>query len=347
MIIQENDFLKTYNEMSNLWEAIEPVVINGVKVNLAKEFQIPSQLIASEPRCTSGIYLIEYNSPTDGFQYYVGKSVDLPYRTNVHFNRHPERDSKLLHNKIAAHYTQEPERFRVAVLEYGSREELCDLEKFWIKTLNTYHATNKLSGLNLTRGGDGGKGATITSEMYNLIVDQLENTERANADIARDPRVKVNVKNVYLINHGLHWLSTGDRAYPIRKVEQSAEYGHRATQNANIAKYEVPHVVCLDRNNNYYYFPNTTKAAEFATLKGIYSQNVTARNKIKPQAISAEDLDDFKNKSKDAFTGRGTSKKQNCWGILKAVPDATLPTGGFTGEEIKNDQGQVVGIKLA
>lgn len=345
MIIQENDFLKTYNEIDQLWEAAEPAVINGVKVNLVKEFQDPKQLIDSLPKRASGIYLIRYDSPEDGPQYYVGKSVDLQYRTHVHFNRHPEKDSKLLHNKIAAHYAQEPERFRIAVLEYGPQEELCDLERFWIKTLNTYHATNKISGLNLTRGGDGGNGTTITPEMYTSIIDQLANTERTRADIAQEHGI--DAKNVYLINHGLHWLSVGDQTYPIRKPKQSAAIGHRATKDALIAKHEVPHVVCLDKDNNYYYFPNTTRAAEFATLKGIFNSGESdARKKIRHHASSVEDLDDFKSNSKYAFTGPGMSKKQSHWGFLKTVPDATLPTGGFTGEEITNDQGQVLGLKL-
>ena len=171
MIILENDFLKTYNELNNLWEAVAPVTINGVKVNLAKEFQDPSQLIASTPGRTAGIYLIEYNSPKHGPQYYVGKSVDISHRTHVHFDLHPEADSILLHNKIAEHYTQEPWRFKIAILEYGSQQELCPLEKYWIETLNTYKYTNEISGLNLTRGGDGGTRTKVTSKMYEEIVN--------------------------------------------------------------------------------------------------------------------------------------------------------------------------------
>jgi hypothetical protein len=341
MIIQETDFLKTYNEMNNLWEAIESVTINGVDdIHLAKGFQDPDQLIASEPKRASGIYLIEYNSPTDGFQYYVGKSVDLPYRTYVHFNKHPERDSKLLHNKIAAHYTSEPERFKIAILEYNSRDYLCEQEKHWIETLNTYNKTNELGGLNLTRGGEGGNGGKLTPEMYMSIINMLENTEEAEAAIAR--KHGINRKNVYLINHGWHWLSTSDRAYPIRSEEQNKEFGKRATKTANITNAELPHIVCLDRNNNYYYFPNTTKAAEFAVIHKFYSSERVARDKIKRNIIFVEDLDDFKNKSKNAFIGPGTAQRQLYWGIFKAAPD----TSKFKGEPIIDDQGKELGIKL-
>lgn len=343
MIIQENDFVRAYNDTDKLWEDIE-TILSGI--TLKRNFQHPDQLISSIPSRTSGIYLIKYEHPEDGPQYYVGKSVDIKYRTHVHFDLCPLRDSRLLHLKIKRHYKQTvPERFSIATLEEGvAIEELNELEIHWIKTLDTYHLANKTGGLNLTRGGDGGGRGTVTPKIYMSIIDMLENTEKAIADIAREH--KIDRKNVYLINHGWHWLSTSDRAYPIRSEEQNKEYGQRATDEANIANAELPHIVCLDRNNNYYYFPNTTKAAEFAVINGFYSSGRIARDKIKLRGISAENLDDFKDKSKNAFIGPGTAQRQLYWGILKAVPNKDTVSGGFSGEEIINDQGQVLGLKF-
>jgi hypothetical protein len=83
------------------------------------------------PKRTSGIYLIKYKCPEYGAQYYVGKSVDIRYRTHVHFNLCPMRDSKLLHNKIREHYKGNPERFSIAILEDGiNGNDLEDREKF-------------------------------------------------------------------------------------------------------------------------------------------------------------------------------------------------------------------------
>ena len=116
MIIQENKFLKTYNEIDSLWEDIG-TRINGVTVSLKRNFQHPEQLMSNMPKRTPGIYLIKYEHSEYGAQYYVGKSVDIKYRTHVHFNRCPEKDSRLLHQKIKRHYKcTVPERFSISIL---------------------------------------------------------------------------------------------------------------------------------------------------------------------------------------------------------------------------------------
>jgi hypothetical protein len=335
MIIQENDFLKTYNGMSKLWEDVGTKV-NGVTVSLKRNFQHPDQLISNMPKRTPGIYLIKYNHPENGAQYYVGKSVDIKYRTHIHFNICPENDSRLLHQKIKRHYKRTvPERFSIAILEEGvAIEELNKLEAYWIEALDTYHLTNKTIGLNLTRGGDGGGRATVTPAIYDAIVDRLENTTLSIQDIAADPSIDKDKKIVYLVNNGLHWLSTGDRNYPIRDRETTAAIGQETHDTKVIANSAIAHIVYRGSNKNYYYFPTTTQAAEFAVMAGRFQSEGVARAKIKKNALRVTTLDEFKECTRT-------------WGILKTVPDVAASNGGFTGEEVKNERGQVLGIKLA
>ena len=340
MIIQENDFLKTYNEMNELWEDLNSALINGVSVNLMREFQHPDQLRDCLPSRTAGIYLIRYIHPKHGAQYYVGKSVDIKYRTHVHFNRCPERDSNLLHKKIKAHYKcTTPERFSIAVLEESTDvEALNDLEKHWIKTLNTYHLVNKTNGLNLTQGGDGSGKAKVTPEVYNIIIDKLQNTTLSFNDIAHpgeDAIYDLDRNIVRLINRGEHWLSTGDRQYPIRSQEEVGEIGRKSRSTKLIDASAVSHVVYKDSNKSCYYFPTSTQAAEFAVMSGRYTTDLTtARNKIKKNAKPYETLDAFKS-------------TRITWGVLNIVPNPTDPCGGFAGEVIRNEQGKELGIKIS
>lgn len=364
MIIQENDFLRVYNDTSELWDTTaNEVTVNGEPVVFVRNFQPPEQLM-NLPKRTSGIYLIRYNCPENGPQYYVGKSVDIAYRTKTHFIRCPDRDSVLLHDIIREHYGSNPELFSIAILaENIPGDDLSNLEKDWIANLHTYYYSNRTRGLNLTRGGDGGGHAKVTVEIYNKIVAELQRskddpewkTQTEIADIylattkADGSKTDV-IKTVILINHGEYFLSTGDLTYPIRSAEFNKEVKLGTLENnwetAKATK-AFPHIVCLDRNNNYYYFPNTTKAAEFAAMNGFYSNEARAREKIKLRVISAEDLDDFKNKSKNAFIGPG-AQRQLYWGILKAVPNTKDTVfGGFYGEVIKNSQGKELGCKLA
>jgi hypothetical protein len=365
MIMQENDFLRAYNDTDELWDtpADELTTDDGKPVVFVRDFQSPEQLMNNLPKRTSGIYLIRYNCPENGPQYYVGKSVDIKHRTHVHFDLCPLRDSRLLHEIIRKHYKSNPERFSIAVLaENIPGDNLSDLEIEWVEKLHTFFYSNRTRGLNLTYGGDGGGHPKVTVEIYNKIVAELQRpkddpewkTQTEIADIylasTKDDGSKTDVdKTVILINHGEYFLSTGDLEYPIRSAEFNKEVKlDTLANNWETAKATkaFPHIVCLDRNNNYYYFPNTTKAAEFAAMNGFYSNEARAREKIKLRVISAEDLDDFKNKSKNAFIGPG-AQRQLYWGILKAVPNMKDTVfGGFSGEVIKNSQGKELGCKF-
>lgn len=348
MILQENDFLKVYNELGKLWEGIGTTNINGIEVVLKRNFQPPVKLIKDVPKRTSGIYLIKYECPDSGPQYYVGKSVDIAYRTHVHFIKCPAKDSKLLHNKIKAHYKSNPERFSVAILEECSAiDELNKLERYWIAKLNTCHAHNETGGLNLTLGGDGSGTPRVTPEIYNKIIKELKRDPsdpewKTVTDIAAyvvAPEKALSRKTIYYVNNGQHYLSTGDLEYPLRseKINKAAslETGRINNEKSQEAA-ALHHIVYKDANKNYYYFQTSVEAAKWALNNKLYTSEAhyQIKRNISRNNSYFETIEEFIN------------AKKAIWGKLNIVPDLAKANGGFTGNMIKNDKNEEVGIKI-
>lgn len=177
MIIQENDFLKTYNEIDCLWEDAlgEPTpsavtTIKGQQYKFITSF-MPAEQLTKEDFSRPGIYVWQrLPQENKASAYYVGKSKNLYERTKQHI-KPGEQDSVALHAALKKYGL---DKFVFAVIEFCTIEKLNDRERFWIKELNTYLDKQDY---NLTPGGDGGRGLwKVTPEMFEQIVDQLQNS---------------------------------------------------------------------------------------------------------------------------------------------------------------------------
>ncbi len=229
MIFQENDFLKTYDGMNKLWEAVETIAAE-VEINgKIYEFETPfldystfSQMFRGQRR--SGIYIMRHALDNDlGYKYYVGKSVDLFHRIQTHY-RAPANDSKYLHSEIVAYGK---ENFETAIIEYANLEELNAREIFWIKEFNTL---NSSIGYNLKSGGEGGSSTYIvTPKMHELIIADLQEDKLTETEIAKKYGLK-SAKTVYTINQGCHWLSSSNYQYPIRSAALTRSIGQATTR---------------------------------------------------------------------------------------------------------------------
>ena len=229
MIFQENEFLKTYDNMNKLWEAVETLATE-VEINgKTYEFETPFldyftfiQRFRGQRR--SGIYIKRHALGKDlGYKYYVGKSVDLFHRVQTHY-RAPANDSKYLHNAIISHGK---DAFETAIIEYAEVDNLDAREIFWISELNTL---NSAFGYNLKTGGEGGASSYIVSqEMHDAIIADLQHSELTEVDIAKKFGLK-SAKTVYTINQGCHWLSSSKYQYPIRDTALIKSIGQAATR---------------------------------------------------------------------------------------------------------------------
>lgn len=103
-----------------------------------------------------GIYSIEING-----KYYIGKDVniDKSKRLTEHLNL---LNKNTHYNKYLQNAYNKYKIYNYQILfedKNISNEELSDIEMFYIKTFNTYRG-----GYNLTLGGEGGNGLTLTDE---------------------------------------------------------------------------------------------------------------------------------------------------------------------------------------
>ena len=348
MIIQENDFLRTYNEMTSLWEDTDsdatkvPVEIKGCIHEIETPFMTIPDFLA-KGYCTSVIYVwkrLPYEDSKEPL-YYVGKAKNIHRRTLDHIEARP-RDSVALHAAIRKHKeaTGNLSRFNIAILEFCTNDTLiCNQkETKWIATLDTFENRDDF---NLTPGGDGGNTRNkVTQEMYDEIVQHLKNTADGaltEEQLARE--YQISAKTIRNINKGLHFRCPEENK---NKRIRSTTDTTRVARAAEEAQYEksklsaaISQIVYKDTTENYYYFPTNMEAAEFAVMSGRYTTDLTtARNKIKKNAKPYEDLAAFK-------TTRIT------WGILNTVPNPADSWGGFQGDIITDEQGKELGIKIS
>lgn len=203
---KQSKSLQLYQDQATNAKVGTDAVINGHLVTLETPFMSPEEFMNKIPPNTPGIYIIQYRNPGHEFPaYYVGKSVDMRMRTRVHFIHCPERDSRLLHNKIRAHYETHKDWFKIAVLSFTTRQTLPNLERMYIKQLQVYSRKDQGIGLNLTRGGDGGRGGKVSAQLYSKIIKALRETEASISDIARATECDQNI--IDQINQGIHWRS--------------------------------------------------------------------------------------------------------------------------------------------
>lgn len=196
MITQENEFLKTYNEIDSLWEdtdtALEstkvPVEIKGCIYEIETPFMTIPEFL-NKRYYQSGIYVwkrlpdAELSKPA---AYYVGLAKNLHYRNRRH-RLAQHNDSPALHAALRKYRTSDADtqhdRFRIAILEFCENDDtvLNNKEVDWIKTLGTFEDKNDY---NLTQGGGGvrgveGKNQKVTIEMFEEIVKHLQANQLA------------------------------------------------------------------------------------------------------------------------------------------------------------------------
>lgn len=228
MIFQENDFLKTYNDLNQLWETVDTntstVEINGKTYNFATPFLDCYSFykrFTGQPR-QSGIYIMRRNadkfSGIDSPKYYVGKSVDILYRIRTHF-RAPTNDSPSLHGAIRKYGA---DSFDVAVIIFSDPTTLNTEETFWITELNTM---NSAVGYNLKAGGEGGASKHIVDEeVHEAIIQDLSETDLTFTAIAVKHGLAASSQTIISdINQGLYWLSSSKYDYPVRSPEKVAK----------------------------------------------------------------------------------------------------------------------------
>ena len=223
MIIQENDFLKTYNNMSRLWEDVSEnvTIVKGKPYKFLTSF-MPVRSLSRQEFSRPGIYIwkrLPYEDKDPA--YYVGKTVNLYTRTEQH-TKAGKRDSRALHLAIKEHGL---DAFEIAVIEVCALDELSDRESYWIEELNTF--LNKYD-YNLTPGGEGGSGPSkVTPEMFKHIVTQLRDTDLTFAAIAAQEEVQLNWTTIsdlnvnrYSYEEEFAKMLNLDVTFPIRSAEE-------------------------------------------------------------------------------------------------------------------------------
>jgi predicted GIY-YIG superfamily endonuclease len=178
---------------------------------------LPVDKLCTEDFAKPGIYIWRQESSN---AYYVGQAVNIQERTRTH-SKAPVRDSKKLHNAIRAHGTS---AFTVAVIEFcsSSKAELNQREVYWIDELDTFWDPQDF---NLTPGGEGGKGGTLTFEDFKVLVTQLQNTGPDALTFAElESYWKFKPSNMRKINSGKYayireYAETLGISFPIRPTE--------------------------------------------------------------------------------------------------------------------------------
>jgi hypothetical protein len=206
------------------------VIIKGQPHEFVTPF-LPIDKLCTKEFARPGIYIWRQDSSD---AYYVGQAVNIQERTKTHSNA-PVRDSKKLHNAIRAHGTS---AFTAAVITFCSanKHELDRLEQEWIEKLNTFWDRHDF---NLTPGGEGGKGGTLTLDDFKVLVEQLRNTGRDALDFTElGAYWGFERSNIRKINNG---ISAYIRRYgeilgidfPIRPAEETSRVGHVKGQEKN------------------------------------------------------------------------------------------------------------------
>lgn len=115
-----------------------------------------------------GIYGI-YNDVTGEF--YIGKAVDIFKRKVEHFkalerNTHYNTFIQNSFNKYGG------ENFRFTIIEECSKEQLDNLEKYYIECYDSFN-----SGFNLTTGGDGVCGRKWNENQYKVMKEVMKGNQ--------------------------------------------------------------------------------------------------------------------------------------------------------------------------
>ena len=301
MIIQENDFLKTYNEMNELWEDAEiPLESTKVSVEIkgqVHEIETPFMTLdefRSKMYRIPGIYIWKRLPYVDRPEpaYYVGKAMNIHRRTNEHVTaRHG--DSVALHAALRKHRICDTDtqhsQFEIAILEFCEKNDaiLKSREIEWITKLGTF--TNR-DDYNLTRGGDSGgnpkgKDPKVTIEMFEEIVDHLQDNKLTIQTIAALYKVSdttisnLNENKFAYVERFAQELNL-NLTFPIRSTEEAHKIGNMA-KSVKVINKQLDKYWALTLIQNDWADETHTKVVQVATENlGIYAGKVAAWAKI-------------------------------------------------------------------
>lgn len=232
------------------------IYINGKQIKLAVPF-ISAAIFnwTDKEYLNSGIYIFRCRAEAKekGFRYYVGQAKHLGERIRAHLRYHtdPSKDSRALHLALLKYYDKDPTTFDVGILEYTDLDSLNDKEIHWIDTLDTYR---NQKDYNLTPGGEAGPNPSkVTEEIYNIVYDELINTNKDQKIIAQENGISeervstINNDETYFWNRKLH----PDAAYPLR-LEDIGNKNRLANIRANSDNkiYNADIIVCYNPENN-------------------------------------------------------------------------------------------------
>lgn len=207
------------------------VKIKGQSYEFVTPF-LPIDKLCTKEFARPGIYIWRQDSSD---AYYVGQAVNIQKRTLTH-SKAPVRDSKKLHNAIKVHGITD---FKVAVIEFCSaaKDELNRLEIDWIAELNTFWDRHDF---NLTPGGEGGRGGTLTREQFEVLVEQLRQTGPDALDFTElagywgfKDHSNIRKINLGLSDYTREYAEELGITFPIRQVEDVIQVGHDRQREKN------------------------------------------------------------------------------------------------------------------
>lgn len=220
----------------------------------------------------SGIYKI--NFPNN--KIYIGRAINIKKRIYEHYQKD---DNTVCQQALYKYYSsyQDIDFDILEVVEEYNLQNVCELEKNWIKTYSSY---NKDIGYNLTDGGDGGgngvynTASKFSQEDLNHIIDLLQQG-KTNVQIAF--LYNVNQETIGRINRGKTYFNP-NLNYPIKKEHYKKNY--LDTYNGfTIEQLELAILLLKETDQNYSNISIKTKISKSSlvninTGKHPYCQNI-------------------------------------------------------------------------
>ena len=145
-------------------------------------------------------------------QCYIGQATNIKKRwTNERTKAFNPNDPEYKHTRSKAFRKYGLENFSFEIIEECLKEQLDEREIYWIAYYDSYY-----HGYNETKGGSGCRAnISLTDEQVKQIRDYLKNTDRTNADIAKE--FGVGESTISSINTG-QTRYEDNTDYPIRKL---------------------------------------------------------------------------------------------------------------------------------